>query len=324
MSTTGGAIKVLSVVGAGRSGTTVLASILGEIEGFATAGELRWLWARGIIEGRPCGCGESPARCELWAPVIERTLSAIRPRTVEDIVASQRELAHRHNLPRLLRTVDGSDDGWQALRLVREVNLSACTALADVTGARVVIDTSKRPLDAAVFAGLWDLDHYVLHLVRDPHAVVHSWRRTKTFTTAGRTRTMGTRRLPSTVRRWTANCRSAEALRRRIPGPRWLHLRYEDFAAEPRSAVERIMELLEESNRAPFENDHTVLLQPNHIVAGNPSRFTTGSVTIKIDDDWRRQMPRQDRLLVDLATMPFLVRYGYAGGSARARLRAMS
>jgi hypothetical protein len=40
-------LKVLSIVGAGRSGTTVLASILGEVGGFASAGELRWLWERG-------------------------------------------------------------------------------------------------------------------------------------------------------------------------------------------------------------------------------------------------------------------------------------
>ena len=52
MGEAGGSPKVLSVVGAGRSGTTVLASILDEVDGFTSAGELRWLWERGR-SGRP-------------------------------------------------------------------------------------------------------------------------------------------------------------------------------------------------------------------------------------------------------------------------------
>src|SRR4051794_7526949 len=41
VATAGDQVTVLSVVGAGRSGTTVLASILGEVPGCAGAGEIR-------------------------------------------------------------------------------------------------------------------------------------------------------------------------------------------------------------------------------------------------------------------------------------------
>lgn len=321
MSDTDGSLKVLSVVGAGRSGTTVLASILGEVEGFASAGELRWLWERGVRAERPCGCGQIPTLCAVWSPVTTRTLATLEastpPRSVGDIIDSQHELARRHNLLRVLRSVDGSHDDWEALQLVRAVTASACTTFSQVTGSRVVVDTSKRPVDAAVFAGLEEVDHYVLHIVRDPRAVVHSWRRAKTFTTSGQTRTMGTRSLVSTVRRWTGNCLTAEALRRRLPRSRWLHMRYEDFASDPRSSVEKILSFMGENGRAPFAGDHTVLLGPNHIVAGNPSRFSTGQVTIRADDEWRRKMPRRHRWVVDLMTMPLMLRYGYAGRQLR-------
>lgn len=321
MSDTDGSLKVLSVVGAGRSGTTVLASILGEVEGFASAGELRWLWERGVRAERPCGCGQIPTLCAVWSPVTTRTLATLEastpPRSVGDIIDSQHELARRHNLLRVLRSVDGSHDDWEALQLVRAVTASACTTFSQVTGSRVVVDTSKRPVDAAVFAGLEEVDHYVLHIVRDPRAVVHSWRRAKTFTTSGQTRTMGTRSLVSTVRRWTGNCLTAEALRRRLPRSRWLHMRYEDFASDPRSSVEKILSFMGENGRAPFAGDHTVLLGPNHIVAGNPSRFSTGQVTIRADDEWRRRMPRRHRWVVDLMTMPLMLRYGYAGRQFR-------
>jgi hypothetical protein len=310
-------VKVLSIVGAGRSGTTVLASILGEIDGFTSAGELRWLWERGVIEGRPCGCGAVPAHCPVWSPVVARVMDELgAATTVEELVAAQHELARWRHLPRLLRSVNGPDrdraaQSWPALGLVRRAIGTACTTLADVTGARVVIDTSKRPVDTAVLAGVPGVDLYVLHLLRDPRAVVHSWRRAKTYTVEGRTVAMGTRGLPATVRRWTTNSMTAEALRRRLPGSRWLSLRYEDFAAHPRRAVDSIMELLQEPGRAPFLDDHTVALGPNHIVMGNPSRFTTGSVAIRSDQEWRRAMPGRERVLVAAMTAPLAARYGY-------------
>ena len=315
MSEPGKRIKVLSVTGAGRSGTTVLASILNGVEGFASAGEMRRLWERGVAEGRPCGCGLIPQSCPIWSGVVTRTLSAGTATSSEEslqrIISAQHEIARWRYRLRILRSADGRDDDWVALGRVRAALGEACMAFVDATGARVVVDTSKRAEDAAVFAALPGVDHYVLHVVRDPRAVVHSWRRAKAFSAGGSTRTMGTRRLPSTVRRWIENCLGTEMLLRRVPSTRWLRIRYEDFSGDPRGVIGQVLSLLGEGGQAPFESDDTVRLGENHIVAGNPSRFTTGSVTIKADEEWRAAMPRRDQLVVKLATMPLMLRYGY-------------
>lgn len=307
-------LTVLSVVGAGRSGTTVLASILGEVEGFQSAGELRWFWERGIAEGRPCGCGKIPEHCPVWSRVASQVLKPGLPGrdwSLDDLVAAQHEVARQRNLPRLLRAMDAGPTGWPALELVLTVTGDAVQAFAEVTGARVVVDTSKRPQDAAIYAMLPYVQHYVLHIVRDPRGVVYSWRRKKSFRSDSGIRTMGTRSLPSSVRAWLLNSIGAELLRRRLNESRWLHLRYEDFAADPRSGVESILRFLGAGEMPPFEGKSTVTLHPNHIVAGNPSRFTTGTITLKVDDEWRDGLPRRDQLLVQLATRPFMMRYGY-------------
>jgi hypothetical protein len=205
----------------------------------------------------------------------------------------------------------GRATAWPALDLVRDITATALVELARTTDASVVVDTSKRPLDAAVVAGIPAVETFVLHVVRDPRAVVHSWRRAKTFTADGQTRTMGTRGLASTVRRWSGNALYAEALRRRLPGQRWLHVRYEDFAAHPREVVDAVLALLGQSGPTPFVDDHTARLRPNHIVAGNPSRFTTGEVAIRPDEAWRRDMARADQRLVVALTLPLLARHGY-------------
>lgn len=306
-------LKVLSVVGAGRSGTTILASILGEIDGFASAGELRWLWERAVRDQKPCGCERVATECPVWSPVISRTLallaSEVPPRTLEDLIRAQHELRSRRSVARTIRGVGAGASDWESLELVREATRSAVEAFAEVTDSPVVVDTSKRPLDAAVLAGMDDISHYVLHIVRDPRAVVHSWRRKKTFTAEGRTREMGTRGLASTVRRWSENSVSAEHLRRKLPSSRWMYMAYEDFAAEPRAWVDRIVSFVGEDGRGPFLDERTVLLNPNHIVVGNPSRFTTGRVTIRTDDEWRRSMPRRDQMIVNLLTLPVRARF---------------
>ena len=321
MTDSGAPIKVLSVTGAGRSGTTVLASILDGFEGFASAGEVRRLWERGVAEGRPCGCRRLPVDCPVWSGVITRTLEAddasSPAEALRHIIAAQHELSQLRNRPRLLRSAAGGDAGWAALQRVRTALGVACVAFAESTHARVVVDTSKRAEDAAVFASLPDVEHYVLHIVRDPRAVAHSWRRAKRFSAAGSTRTMGTRRVPATVRRWIENCLGTEALLRYVPRERSLRVRYEDFCRDPRAVVGQILVLLDESGEGPFEDDHTVRLGPNHIVAGNPSRFTTGSVTIRADEEWRARMPRHEKLLIEVFTKPLMLRYGYGGSHER-------
>lgn len=304
------ATKVLSIVGPGRSGTTILASILGEVDGIVSGGELRWLWRRGLIERRSCGCGLAPADCPVWAEVVGRVPGY--PDVVPAIVRAQDEIASRLHRLTAIRSAAGGDSGWAALSQVRSVMAEVIPALADVTGARVVVDSSKRAQDAAVVAGLPDVEHYVLHMVRDPRAVAYSWRRAdKTVRLADGPRAMATRRLLPSVVRWSENCLSAETLRRCVPARRWLFLRYEDFATDPGPAVDRILDFLGVDDASPFVGANTVRLSTNHTVAGNPNRFRTGEVRIAHDDEWITHMSRRDQLAVQALTLPFLLRYRY-------------
>src|SRR4051812_5896138 len=307
-----GRTKVLSIVGPGRSGTTILASVLGESEGFVSVGELRWMWRRGLIERRSCGCGVPPADCPVWSGIVPDVLAGAGT-TAAGIAAAQDELSSRRRRLRAIRSSSGGEDGWPALELVRDVTGRLVSGIAGVTGARVIVDSSKRAQDAAVLAALDQVDHYVLHMVRDPRAVAFSWqRRDKTIRVAAGTRAMATRRLVPSVARWTENCLSAEALRRYVPPERWMFLRYEDFAAQPRAAVSRILTFLGEDPVLPFVDEDTVLLHVNHTVAGNPNRFKVGPVRIALDDEWSRRMPARQQLAVRALTWPFLLRYRYA------------
>src|SRR5690349_9977109 len=62
-------VTVLAIGGWGRCGGTLLDMLLGEIDGFVSAGEVREIWLRGCVENRPCGCGLPFAACPFWSQV---------------------------------------------------------------------------------------------------------------------------------------------------------------------------------------------------------------------------------------------------------------
>ena len=317
-------MKVLSIVGPGRSGSTLLAGILGEPPGAVDVGELRWLWQRGVLEGRPCGCGVPPAECPVWSAVLVKTLGALpvpdgssrADREVFDVVGALGRLGGRSVRRRVLRSASRPEPGWHDLAQVRAVTADLLEALAATTGARVVVDSSKRPVDAAVMAGVRGVDHYVLHLVRDPRAVAFSWGRVKERAGPG-SAPMARRGPASSAERWLENNLGSELLRRHVPRDRWMSLRYEDFVAAPRSSVAALLGWLGEPGPSPVGADGTVELGGNHSVAGNPVRFTTGPVAVRADDEWRRAMPARHRALVTTVTLPLLARYGYPLSTAR-------
>jgi hypothetical protein len=183
-------------------------------------------------------------------------------------------------------------------------------AVAEVTGERVVVDTSKLP-SAAVLVGLLPgIEPYFVHLVRDPRAVSHSWtRRRQRLGVDWEEQSVRHGPMHSTIR-WLAYNRAAESLRKQ--GRRITTVRYEDFTRAPKSTIARILETLDEHPAdLPFADEATVRLGGNHNLVGNPSRFSTGEIAIRNDDEWLRTPRRMNQIVTTALAMPSLGRYGY-------------
>ncbi len=70
--------RVLFLGGLGRSGTTLLERILGELPGVTPLGEVVHLWQRGIRADEKCGCGVRFAACPFWQRVGEHAFGGYR------------------------------------------------------------------------------------------------------------------------------------------------------------------------------------------------------------------------------------------------------
>jgi hypothetical protein len=303
-------VKVLYIAGSGRSGSTVLDRILGQLDGFFSVGELSNLWERGVVAGRRCGCGQPFDRCATWTAVLREAFGDGAGPNAERLVALARAQAGPARVPGVLARGVRLDD--PATAEYRRTLERLYLAVQRVSGCRVIVDSSKSPVYAELLATIPAVDLYLVHLVRDPRATAYSFLRRKALPDFGDDRLM--RRQPPLVsaRRWDLWQTTTELLWRRKPG-RYLRLRYEDFVRRPQQGVRRVLALVgEDPAELPFVSEAAVLLEPTHSVSGNPNRFATGTVPVRADDEWVERMRPADRLLVTALTWPLLLHYRYA------------
>lgn len=305
---------VVSIVGTPRSGSTVLSRILGEADGAVVVGELRAMWwGAARNPDRLCGCGERFLACPFWVAVMERLGVAPDREHVARMAAMQTDAVRQRHPWRSTRQVLAWSPTTIPARARPFVDLLGRTydAIAEVAGAQVVVDSSKKSDFVALVSGLDHIDSLVVQTVRDPRGTLFSaYRRSSAEPTASQ---------PSTALRrsaaWAAESVAGAVVRRRRAGS--LLVRYEDFAAEPETTVRTIAVAAGLGDAAaPFAPDGSVVVGRSHTVLGSPTRFETGPVAIRVDDAWRQQLHPFDRAVATTLTAPVMP-YVTGRGSSR-------
>jgi Sulfotransferase family len=308
-------VRVLYVMGHGWSGSTILGNLLGELDGFFHAGELRRLWGEALPSGAPCGCGRPIGECPVWSKVVAHpAVSGLDPVQVDRW--HLRSTPVRRTLSLLRRRPDrgptqgpAQDESHFESSLDRDLAgyLNAAErlyrAVAEVMEARVIVDTSKRAGDAAALLLMPGVDPFFVHLIRDPRGVAYSWARRKEPGHGP----------AATARDWMAFNLLDEAIRRRAGKGRSVRIRYEDLVNDPADALRSATRLMgEHVDEFPVRSGREALLRVNHGVMGNPSRFVTGEVQLREDKEWKGALSRGRRAAVTALTAPLLARYGYS------------
>jgi hypothetical protein len=298
--------KILYIAAWGRSGTTILDNLLGQVEGFVSTGELHNVWQRGLIDNRLCGCGQPLRECEVWQRVFAHGFGGMESIDASAVLRSQAEV-HTRDARSLLRAKDA---GAILSRYAYARQLHCLyDGIEQESKARVIVDSSKYPADAIVAAGLPGHQVYVLHMVRDPRAVAFSWQRRKA--SPGKTVDKGLLTRVGFVRStlvWVLyNATIARYVRRAVPAGRYLKLQYERLATEPKKVLDELIEFMgEEPEFRPAFDGNSVGISPSHTASGNPVRFNSGRIEIRMDDQWERDMPKWRQALVSILAAPML------------------
>jgi hypothetical protein len=296
--------KVIFIAGNGRSGSTLLDTALGQLKGFFAGGEMCLVWHRYLDPQWLCGCGTVLAQCEVWSEVMRSAYGAEAAQECSRMVAIYLDW-------RWLRysCVLGDSIAGKVLQEFRCRIGVLYEALCRVTGCRVIVDSSKSIAYGRLLQGIAGIEFYPLHLVRDPRAVCYSRQRRKLVKVAPG---VPPRYLEvvSTTRaawNWSRVVLLNELVWRYAKGSTRgaMRVRYEDFVARPAAILQTIADLAgEPAIGLQHQGRNSIRLRATHTAGGNPSRFITGDVAVRSDDEWRHKMPFRHRLLASLTCAP--------------------
>ena len=301
---------VVYLGGFGRSGSTLVERMLGSAPGWVNIGELVDL-ARSVAPGDElCGCGLRFSECAMWTEVGEIAFGGWSREVLDRLVTLHHAAARQRNLPGMLVSARRPT---VALAALRAAYARIYAAVAEVTGARVVVDASKGPALGQALAGAPELDVRILNVVRDPRAVAWSWHRQVERPQAGGADLMWQISPSRSAAQWGALQLEMTTIAR-LGGAPSARLRYEDFVGDPvGTLVDATAELGLPLDRSelPAVVEGRVELGSSHGLSGNPSRFQVGALALRRDDRWMAEMDTTSRTVVTTLTLPLLTAYGY-------------
>ncbi len=308
---------LIYIAGVGRSGSTLLARMLGQIEGFASLGEIHHVWQTGALAlagDEICGCSRPYSECEFWCEVAR---GAGGPMTAEELLRIQ-DLKRSVDRVRYVPLMAMGQEAPSRYRSLRdrycEALLRLYTAIFESSGAEVVVDATKDLSSLYLLAGVSGIRVTVIHLVRDPRGVAYSWSKKMLRPEFPGSEVYMARK--SSVRLagfWTYSNLLAELSRNAHPAH--LFVRYEDLVEQPREWLNEICRTLGQSepNLSFVDSNGVYFEKSNHTVKGNPTRFSSGRLELQVDEEWRQKMGVREKVLVTALTSPLLLRYGYVG-----------
>lgn len=304
--------------------------LLGAQPGACTVGELK-ATSMGDPAQYKCSCRQPITQCEFWRRV--STAMADRGYPGFDItgagtsifeVASpyvRRLLAPLYRGPvlELLRDFALSlSSAWRThLRSTNRLNEALIQALLAVTGAGVVIDSSKLAIRLKYLLRIRSLDIRVIRVIRDGRAVsltyVDHWNFADSADPALRGGGTGARRpsprrsMADAANEWKRSNEASDCLVASLPRSQWTEVRYEELCANPAAALRRLAGFI------GLDPDRILLdfrLREQHVI-GNGMRMDASS-EIRLDERWKTHLSTDDLRVFDEVAGELNRKYGYA------------
>jgi nitroreductase len=267
-----------------------------------SVGEINNMWARGLKANLRCGCGEDFANCAFWSEVIDRAFSDAEGRALAESAVEFAENASNHSLLRSRLTNSSDTDQTRYTDALRRLYDSVLAT----SGAGLVVDSSKTPWHLAA-ASRATPTFRLIHLVRDPRGVVYSHRKVMKYDPRRDEIAMPRDGAAFTTAGW--------AYRNLMLGSLWrsgerMIVSYEQFSTQPRKVIEEILRFADHpAGDLSFIDGSNVVLATEHSVSGNPVRFETGSLKIRVDDEWRSELSTWTKSWVGATTAPMRISY---------------
>ncbi len=305
-----GAVRVLFVMGSGRSGSTMLDTILGNHRDAVSFGELCYAVDKAYLNGAYCACGEWGFACPFWTAVRREWAERTGTSNVARFAALVGGIESRKiRLGRAVRSWRSPDSPFQEYAGLMRGLLDS---LREVSGKGVIVDSSKRPARALALSMIPGVDVRLIHLIRDVRGVVWSAKkRLKQDERGGVSNEDRGKTLLRSIAVWSLVNHLSEQVCRRVPVEHTARVRYEDYVTRPMDALDRIGKVAGlDFSAVGARLAAGTPLEIGHTIAGNRMRMAA-EIRLRPDTEWIDKLSPWDRRVCWSLARTQLKRYGY-------------
>jgi hypothetical protein len=331
-------VRVLKITGLDRSGSTILDIVLGNHPHIESVGEVANIFINGWISRESlrginpkkrrvpiCTCGkrldvlyvDTPDEaCPFWSSVRREWVERTDPDSIETYpkLRGNIELTRSTSLVQQFRRLLYERRRQSAsFRSYARFTRAFFESIRAVSGKPTIVDSSKSPVRAFALSMVPGLELYVVHLVRDGRGVITSRRKIlKKDLRAGIMWDHEGFPMWKTVARWIVLNLAAQWVCTQLGPKRTMRLRYEDFVADPKGALERIGSLIELDLREVADAASSGKpMQAGHNVGGNKTK-KSGIITLRpeLAEEWKSALSPTEKRLSWLLMGWLMHRYG--------------
>lgn len=303
--------RIVYILAASHSGSTLLALLLARHPEICTVGELK-ATSLGDPTVYRCSCRAPIRECPFWQSVgddmakrgfqfdIANARTDLRAGATAHVQRLLQPL-HRGPVLELLRDATLSlCPSWRStLARFHAVNATLAASICARLGKRILVDSSKVGLRLKYLLRNPALDVRVVRLIRDGRAVALTYMNPDRFADASDPRLRGggggSRREPqrptmaAAAIEWRRSNEEAHTVVSRLSPTRWTEVRYETLTSEPERALRHVFEFLGVDAAAPLAPFKGV----QHHVIGNGMRLDD-SKAVRLDDRWKSVLTGDD------------------------------
>lgn len=276
-------INLIYLLGAGRSGTTMLATVLNHHPNIHTVGEMHQFMDY-VYEDKDCSCGENLSQCNFWAPLMqEMDMELLRNKAN---VARSNALEKHHNIPLYLmgKPLDG-DYKIMTDMIFRAIYKNATKPW--------LLDSSKYIARYLLLRKNKNINIKGIYIVRDVRGVVYSFGKN-----------VQTHKKPLSAILYY-NLVNFWAQWVTLFDKRILKVKYEDLVYEPDKTIQKIEKHLFENAIGQTNLSNTTFEMP-HIIAGNRLR-SQKQLVINKDLKWKTEISRGKQLFYYCLALPLMI-----------------
>lgn len=287
-------IKLIYVVGLGHSGSTLLDLILGSHSSIESVGELKDFGEYFPGEYFPndrlprekciCTCGLPANECEYWHKVRSET----------ELICGKSNAELKFN----------------EQKQFEENNYRLMEAILDISGKRIICDSSKSYPRLKKFLNSELFDVFILHLVRDGRAVAFSYKKAgERLKKQGKLLTGQEKSLYGYYKQlwhWQKINIKLHSQFKNLDN--YLCIRYEDLVAAPQEYISKILQII----NLEFERNQLEFWKFNHHnIDGNRMRVK-GKQEIKQDRSYLERLSTKEWRLGTILALPGLKLFNYS------------